>query len=709
MASPYILSNTDIQYTQTAGQNFQIFLAFLNPISITTNWVDIGKDPKGNWLVPQNFDTAANHVAPYQPTANLGPNRIGFVGEPLYFDGTRSCQRFDLPVTSYSWTTSGTNQTVTLYDNGSQMGVSWNAPGLYTVTLQVTDRANVITYGTRQVMIYQDRQSALPGMITLSGPSGSLSNGGWQCQLTTVNSQFSLFPPDALPVGTFQPIVIMAETSYEVAPGLWINRTIGPNGQFNPGYPYQDPRIVFDGYVQQGTIHQDVDKDTLSCTCVGPQMILQITKAHTMGYYNCSYTGYDQFGIPKGCHPSPIGQGFQVGGLMSQDIVHSVLQYHSNFAVYHDIHTWNAGMPTVPYIPGGKNAYYNLQYSTLGMVEGTIWQNLQNIAQNEWSDVFCERDGGLRIGPMVNYRGSDYWSQPQLLGQTVVASLINFIQDLGFNVGSDMSQMPNNMPILPSLPMPVKSVHPWGIQTNPPKFFQPFQPASDPTLDFVQQGLFGPPILCTFSDVPSYDPSPQPPPSPGALFPWIYNNWPQDLSVYPISFDIQENYIGKAALVKLIGTPANPGSTQWVSWYPQNAFQVVGTGLQNIVTAILPAGDWIVDESHVLPDITLAQQKTLMTNWWWEIVRRMWYANNINFQATVTLGMFTVASLGDIVSCTRQNGVFSPGFLNKPFYVDGISYAIDFTNRTWQTSISLNEVTSAALGPPIAPPPFLPK
>ena len=107
MASPYLLNNADIQFVQSAGQGFVAYLAFLNPVSVTTNWVDTALDQYGNPLPPPNFDTAANHVAPYAPICNIGPNRIGFVGEPLYFDGSRSCQRFDMPVVSYQWSYTG--------------------------------------------------------------------------------------------------------------------------------------------------------------------------------------------------------------------------------------------------------------------------------------------------------------------------------------------------------------------------------------------------------------------------------------------------------------------------------------------------------------------------------------------------------------------------------------------------------------------------
>lgn len=705
MASPYLLSNTDLAFlVQAAAQSFSIYLAFLNPVAVTTTWSELSQDAQGNWQPPPNFDTAAQRTAPYQPTCNMGSNRIAFVGEPLYFDGTRSCQRYDLPVTSYTWTAPGASS-VQQYANGSQIGVMWNAPGIYTVSLRVTDRAGTPTTAHRQVMVYQDRESALPGMMTLSGPQGSLSSGGWQCQVNTVASQFTLFPPDVLPVGTYQPVVILAETSWEILPEYWVNRTVGPNGNFNPGAPYEDPRILFDGYVQTGSVHQDVDKDTLSFTCVGPQVILQEAKTHLVGYYYADYAATHN-GVPLACKASPWGKGFLVGGLATNDVILSMLQYHSTIALYHDIHVWNSCIPTNPYQTGNPNPSYGMTYSTLSITEGTVWQNLQDLAGNEWSQVYCERDGSIRIGPQINFRGAEFWAQPNLLGPKQALSFINFLQDLGYTLGDTLDSIPGSIPVLPALPMPVRFVHPWGPRGTHQPYDQPFQQTIDPTVLARQQAAQGPPLICVFSDTPTNDPDPIVPHVP--LWPSLFKNWPQDLSVYPLSFDVQENYTGRAALVKLIGTLAAAQSTM-TSWYPQNAFALSGDGSSSIVASVLPAGNWVVDESHVLPDMTTKRNRALVTNWWWEMARRVLYAQNINYTATITLGITTYLTLGDICEVTRQNNVLGPSWLGKLFYVDGLSHSIDLASRVWQTSVTLTEVTSAALTPITHPPSRLPK
>lgn len=709
MASTFLLTNIDLQYVNCAGQDFSCYVAFLNPISITTTWNDLNMDAAGNWQPPPNVDTCATHVQPYAPTVCMGSNRIGFVGEPLYFDGTRSSTRHDLPVLpgSHYWGVSGGGQ-ITYYASTSQCAIVWPSPGLYTVYLRVADQNGITNASQRQVMIYQDRLSALAGVISVSGLSGSLANGGWQCQLTTVSNQVTLFPPESIPIGTYQPIVLMCETKFEIMPGYWQNHTLGPHGNFSPGYPYQDARILFDGYVQSGSIHQDVDKDTLSFSCSGPQMILQETKTHQLGYYNTTYKTTNRDGSPASCNTTPNGQGFLIGSLMTADVIHSLLQTHCQIGYYHDIHIWNANVPTGPYSGNNytNNAYYNLVYTNLSINEGTIWSNIQDLCVNEWAQVYCEHDGSIRVGPQINYRGSEYWALPTLLGPASASTLVNYVQDLGFTTSDKLIYIPTSMPVLPASPIPVLFVHPWGHSAGIPQIAHPFQPQPSPDVLTALQGVNGPPIMCVFSDVPNYDAGTIP--RGINFFPWTTYNWPQDLAVYPISFDVTENYTGRTSLVKLIGT-SPVSSFNFSCWYPQNAFKILGDGTSTVIASVLPAGNWVVNESHLIADITYPQNRQLMSNWWWEMARRVYYASNLNYTTVVTLGIFTGVSLGDIVGITRQNNTLGPHWTNKPFYVQQIDYSIDLTARTWTTTITAVEVTSALLGPIQPPPAIVPR
>lgn len=705
MASPFVLNNMDLQYANIPSQTFQCYVAFLNPLSITTTWNDLSQDNTGNWLPPANVDTAAKHIQPYIPTVNLGSNRIGFANEPLYFDGSRSSQRHDVPVVSYAWVISGPASS-TYYQNKSQCAITWTTPGLYTVKLTVTDIAGHPNTGVRQVMIYQDRSSALPGVISVSGLSGSLSSSGWQCQLTTINSQVTLFPPDALAVGTYQPVVILIETSYEVIPDYWVNKTVGPYGEFSPGYPYMDPRIFFDGYIQSGTIHQDVDKDTLAFSCAGPQMILQESQTHQIGYYNTTINKIVNQ-APASLKPATAGQGFLVDGLMVADIIHSLLQYHCSLGQYHDIHCWNANIPTKAFNITSKTAYYNLTYTSLSINEGNIWSNMQSLCANEWSSIYCERDGSIRVGPQINYRGNEYWSQPTLLGATVAASLINLASDLGVAINSsDIDTVGDDIGDLPATPMPLRVVHPWGHTFAEMPAAVPFQTDISPEMIIAQKGLQGPPILCVFSDTPTLDVG-QLPPTQIPLYPWTTAAWPQDLSIYPIYYEFPENYTGRTSLVKIIGTLVN-ASNIWSAWYPQNSFGVTNKGNGTNILATLPAGNWQVTDSYVLPDITSKQNKQLVSNYWWEMARRVYYAQNVAYTGTVNLGIFTAANLGDIVAVTRQNNTLGPHWIQKPFSIQGISYDFDMTSKAWSTTLTLTEVTSAFLTPIIKPPAVIP-
>lgn len=711
MASPYLLNNADLQNVNVPTTEFQVYLAFLNPISITTNWVELGLNADSSWQAPGNTDTAALHMQPYAPTINMGGNRIGFVNEPLYFDASRSCQRHDIPVmtNTFQWGITGPSNSV-YYANGSQAQVTWTSPGLYSIQVSASDRAATQVTAYRQVQIYQDRQSALPGIISISGLSGSLSSGGWQMQCTSVNTNLLMQNSDALPPGTYLPVVLMMESRFEVMPDYWVDETLGPFGQFNPGYPYRDPRILFDGYVQTNSVHQDVDKGTLTFSCMGPQMILQEAKTHMLGYYNCTYKSIVN-GVPTGCNVSPMGNGYQVGNLTTTDVVRSLLYDHCNIGHYHDIQAWDPNIPTQPYQPPTTSspnsavlpAVWNMIYSTIGTNEGTVWSCIQDMTSNDWSQIYCDRDGSILFGPQVNFQGGDYWQYPTLLGKTAAPGLLNLVQDLGFTVSTnDPSQMTSQLPTLPAQPMPVEFVHPWGPQPAPTPFLSSFG-SSNSALQQTQSNLVGPPILCIFSDTPIYD-TDTTPPDVQALYPWVVSNWPQDLAIYPVSIDMQENYTGRAALVKLIGTLASNNAT-WSSWDPQDTFnQANSSGVSTVIT-VLPASDWIVDEKHILPDVTVQQNANLVWHWFWEMPKRVRAAHNVNYSGSVTCGLFTGASLNDIVAVTQQQNTVGPKFNNKLFFVEEISYALDLTARTWQTTLSLGEVTSATLDP-IATPPF---
>jgi hypothetical protein len=362
----------------------------------------------------------------------------------------------------------------------------------------------------------------------------------------------------------------------------------------------------------------------------------------------------------------------------------------------------------MPFQSGSKTAYSIMVYSGLSVNEGTMWSNIQDLCANEWSTVYCEHDGSIRIGPQINYRGNEYWSQPTLLGDTVAETLLNFYAEVGATVTTtDLTQMGNSLPDLDAQPMPVKLVHPWGHSPGLPQVSAPFQYQLSEQLAEKQKGLIGPPILCEFSDVPVIDDATIPPDNT-SLFPWTQMAWPQDLAVYPISFDIPQSYTGRTSLVKIIGTLANANNI-WSAWYPQNAFTVSSNGTSTAIANKLPAGNWFLDQRYVLPDITSATNKTLVSNYWWEMARRVYYAQNVSYQCSINLGMFTAASLGDIVGVTRQTNTLGPHWNKKPFYVQEISYSLDMQQKTWTTALSTVEVTSALLTPIQPPPKVIPK
>src|SRR5579872_62341 len=153
MPSPYVFSNYALQYlASNVPTRFRMYAAVLNPVQILTFSQDLAVDQYGQYTNITNVDLLATHQTPYAPQANFGPNRIGFVGEPLFFDGSRSTQRNNLSAVGHTWACTGapTITTNNALGTNDQASIVWSAAGLYTVSLTVYDRFGSTMTGTRQ-------------------------------------------------------------------------------------------------------------------------------------------------------------------------------------------------------------------------------------------------------------------------------------------------------------------------------------------------------------------------------------------------------------------------------------------------------------------------------------------------------------------------------------------------------------------------------
>jgi hypothetical protein len=207
--------------------------------------------------------------------------------------------------------------------------------------------------------------------------------------------------------------------------------------------------------------------------------------------------------------------------------------------------------------------------------------------------------------------------------------------------------------------------------------------------------LLGPPIAAHFSDVPIFDSGTV---APSGLFPWVAQNWPQDLSVRPIDIQVEENYSAHTAFVKLIGTVA-ASQAVWSAWYPTDTFDANG-----IMKTNTPGGTWNVQDSFLLPDITIANNKWLSWQYLWEIARRLYLVANSVYSTQIDIGLSSWLRLNDIFLLTRQNAGTGPKFSAMPFYTTSITINIDLAQSSWRTTVQGSPITNYGISPIITPP-----
>lgn len=741
MTSQFVLGNTSLQYTSSRLRTrYSLYVAFQQPVRFASISQDIQYDANGVPSNVVNYDRLINSQAPYAPQANLGPNRIGFVGEPLFFDGSRSSQRGNQPAIGHNWSFTGAPQ-LTYYHSAfganQQVSAVWNTPGTYTVTLQTFDRYGQNAHdGVRQVTIYADRTQTPAGILSLNNLAGSIANGGWSTSLTVSKATAGVLDPARLPLGTFQPVVILLETEYEAQPGQWQRQTLGQYGAPVPGQFYDDPRVLFNGYVASGSSFSNSQEAVISLQLQTPELVLQQLQIHNIGFYN----GYIDSTRKSDGRPRSIdaysynGVGQLINDLTTEDIYRAllsgVLEYNgriiypggdtqpslrisnafSNFGQYHDLCLWHPLIPTAAgnaiQVPkagqaptgslsysAGQAATFALTYSGLTCNEGSIYDALTSLASNESADVWCDRTGMLCIGPQPRLWGFEDMSMPTVYGQVYLGEILNYVDELGSNPASEYSAAyllflygPNPLP-------------------------QPQELPGGPLRDLSQ--LVGPPVVCHFSDAPIYDSGTLAglPGGGSELLPGERDNWPQDLAVHPLALTVYSNYTQRTGLVKLIATLVNSSNT-WSAWYPQNYFDKTGI----MATTAVPPGAWDVVQDLVLADAVAnpaikggsSTGTSRSWQWLWELARRRFYAANAPFTAHVSLPLAPYLRLRDLVYLSNTDTANGPTFQQQPFTISSLSYSFDVGAGSWTTEVDLDPATAFSLSGPMPAPPFNP-
>ncbi len=396
----------------TPGQSFRLYVGFGHPVPIVTD-ARLETPPKTYY--PEKFQRV-----PIRPAAIFGPNRISFVGDVLRFYGGRSANRWRRPCSNHTWkvfkdgvdvtndfayvsSTNTTNDFVQTYPVEPQPAVftvNFAQPGIYQIQLTVTgqygDKSSTHT-GYRQVIVYPSRMEAPAQVVEISGLSGGMSQGGWGCSLRLRGDCSALLK--ATEVNGYIPVVIIAETYYEQSDRQWSPYTIGPE-YFDGPYDnhFDDPRVLFNGYVDRGTIEVDVDHSEVRFDCRTPDMILEQAYTHVVGFFEHKNNG----------------AGITFNDLMYHDVVRYMLLEKSNFGDYHDLrfyHNWGL-LPWGTYTENyqgqsaGNGSYVidndqipNQEYRDWTFNNGQFWSNIRDGADNQFEFAYFSREGALHIHP----------------------------------------------------------------------------------------------------------------------------------------------------------------------------------------------------------------------------------------------------------------------------------------------------------------------
>lgn len=755
MPHPFVLSASQTRALNAGDQRFTLYAALHDPVLFTVQSQDLTTD-NGQVQPAPTVDLLAQRRAPFAPLPVMGSNRIGFVGEPLYFCGLRSTQRHNLLAWNHQWSASGpaTIQTyataqafgtavtfgVTPSVGNQQCRITWTAPGNYTVLLSVEDRYGNTGIGIRQVRIYPARSATMGGIVSVDTIAGSVAGTSYSTNITVTAAFPGLQNPDALAVGQYLPVTIMAELVTGSSATTAATLPAAPYGAFVPGQCYDDPRIVFAGYVRAASLAQDDGKSLLTLSCQTPDLVLAESHVFNIGYYNALWHGTDSQGRWNSQTAINSQSDHLVADLTVPDLYRSLLFDHSPFAQFHDVYAWTDWLPDPASAPA-SGAYTSFAVTTatwsgLSVNEGTILAAVQQLAQNDSGTAWCERDGSFRIGPPPALRNAAAWAtvrQPTLtaavtpaVGDALAVWPADYFdatraQAETLVTGAYTAFPPNGTAAgtPPRAAWPIQWIDPWLVYNWRNECYPTLVPAAStggtpyavlpnrPAVSWAP-GLpfpFGPqrypvgsadggpadrdptaaqivPILLHLADAP------------------IGNGQLANATVIPLSLQIDETYASRSAFVKLIGARVLTNNL-WAAFYPTDAFDSNGFPLYQ-----LTAGSFDLSDGLALPDFGQTAAVNLAWTSFWQLARLLHAQKNARYLLTATLGLTNAPQLLDLVWVTRQASAAGPLFTRALYCVTGLSLAPDTSAGSWTTTLTLEAVTSAdpAFATPVIPP-----
>ena len=310
----------------------------------------------------------------WRPLVNIGPNRIGFVGEGMVFYAGDSQDRGGgLPGAEIAWEcTDGWT------DSGPRVAHVWQEAGIWLVTCTIT--ANGATgVGHRYVRVYLHREDAGATMtVTGLGPMKS-ANGGWTISVELLGAQEE--------VRDWSRLVLYAEEFWgnptdggEVEDTVDLDPGSAPveNGEVVAIFGRYDPHVFFSGLVTGWTVTAQGaggEKSRMSVTASTPEVLLRASEIFPTNF--CAFAErLDSRGDPVRGYVLPE----ELGPLTSKDVAYQLIAGETNWCDFHDLALFTAEAPII-------NTITKIQ------VTGTRWGGLTQVLWSEFAVLYITKKG----------------------------------------------------------------------------------------------------------------------------------------------------------------------------------------------------------------------------------------------------------------------------------------------------------------------------
>lgn len=359
-------------YGADDGERFTATM--LDPALRMTPSVQVGGVVTEPAVVPDGYQVP---IA-WRPLVNIGPHRIGFVGEPMvWYAGDSQDRGGQIPGADIAWSAD---------DGWTASGVrvahTWAEAGIHSVTCTVTANGATGT-GTRYVRVYLDREDAGATMTVVGlGPLKSAS-GGWSIACELVGAQEE--------VRDWSRLVLYTEEFWgDPTQGLEEEDTL----DLDPGYVdgegtiwgRYDPHVLFSGLVVSWTVSAQGaggEPSRLSLTAATPEALLRAAELFPTNFY-ASGRAFDSRGDPKRGYVLPEA----LGDVTAKDVVFQLVAGETNWCDFHDLALFTAEAPIV-------NAVSSIQ------VTGNRWGGLAQVLWSEFAVLYVTKKGQavVRIHP----------------------------------------------------------------------------------------------------------------------------------------------------------------------------------------------------------------------------------------------------------------------------------------------------------------------